>query len=248
MVVTAVEAEAAAVVAGLDRPREVTRGPYRGLRADSAAGVLTVIASGVGPARAAACTATVLTLEPADLVVNAGIAGGFSGSAAPGDIVVGDRVVHADLGADSPEGFLPHDALPHDALPYDALPYDALPLDDSIGALSAGLVAQAAERTAAVVGPVLTVSTATGTAERTAELARRHRPVAEAMEGAGVHAAAQAHGVPFLEIRAVSNVVGPRDRGSWQVDAALTALGRAFAALTAAPLAELAPTGPGTAR
>jgi futalosine hydrolase len=51
------------------------------------------------------------------------------------------------------------------------------------------------------------------------------------MEGAGVAAAARLHGVPVAEIRAVSNQVGPRDRGSWDVPSALAALGRAVAAV-----------------
>ena len=64
-----------------------------------------------------------------------------------------------------------------------------------------------------VVGPVLTVSSVTGTAATAEERARRvPAAAAEAMEGYGVGVAAQNAGVPFLEIRAVSNPVGPRDR------------------------------------
>jgi futalosine hydrolase len=76
---------------------------------------------------------------------------------------------------------------------------------------------------------VLTVSTVTGTAERAAELAARYPgAAAEAMEGFGVAEAARLHGVPVLEVRAVSNAVGPRDRAAWRVPQALTALSEAF--------------------
>jgi futalosine hydrolase len=51
------------------------------------------------------------------------------------------------------------------------------------------------------------------------------------MEGFGVAEAAAAHGVPVLEIRAVSNPVGPRDRAAWRIPDALRALRAAFAAL-----------------
>ena len=51
------------------------------------------------------------------------------------------------------------------------------------------------------------------------------------MEGAGVAAAAARFGVPYAELRSISNVVGPRDRTSWQIDAALLTLGRAVAAI-----------------
>ncbi len=48
------------------------------------------------------------------------------------------------------------------------------------------------------------------------------------MEGFGVAEAAAAHGVPALELRAVSNPVGPRDRAAWRIGEALDVLARAF--------------------
>ncbi|MCF3964924.1 phosphorylase family protein, partial [Streptomyces fuscigenes] len=81
----------------------------------------------------------------------------------------------------------------------------------------------------ALLAPVLTVSTVTGTARRTVELTARHpRAAAEGMEGFGVAEAAAALRVPCAEIRAISNVVGPRDRAAWRIGAALGALERAF--------------------
>ncbi|NEE29228.1 futalosine hydrolase, partial [Streptomyces sp. SID7982] len=68
-----------------------------------------------------------------------------------------------------------------------------------------------------------------------AELLARHpSAVAEAMEGFGVAEAAAAHGVPVLEVRAVSNAIGPRDRDAWRIPAALTALTSAFVRLAPA--------------
>ena len=214
LVVVAVAAEADAVL-GRRPGRPVTRGPYQAVTASG----VTVLVGGVGPARSAAATGTVLAVERADLVVSAGVGGGFAGRAGPGDLVVADRVVHADLGAGSPDGFLP---------------VDRLGLGEATAVLDAGLVARAAAATGAVVGPVVTVSAVTGTAERAAELAAAHRPAAEGMEGAGVLAAAAAHGVPFLELRAVSNPVGPRDRAGWDLPGALARLGPAVWALAAA--------------
>ncbi|MCZ4638591.1 futalosine hydrolase, partial [Streptomyces rubrogriseus] len=60
---------------------------------------------------------------------------------------------------------------------------------------------------------------------RAALLRERHPgALAEAMEGFGVAEAAAAHGVPVLELRAVSNPVGPRDRAAWRIGEALAAL------------------------
>jgi futalosine hydrolase len=46
----------------------------------------------------------------------------------------------------------------------------------------------------------------------------------EAMEGFAVLRAAAAAGVPAVELRAVSNAVGERDRAQWRIDDALGAL------------------------
>jgi futalosine hydrolase len=51
------------------------------------------------------------------------------------------------------------------------------------------------------------------------------------MEGAGVAEAADRAGVRFGEVRAVSNLVGPRDRAAWRIEEALTALAGAVRAI-----------------
>jgi len=72
----------------------------------------------------------------------------------------------------------------------------------------------------------------TGTAGRAAELTARHPgAVAEAMEGYGVACAAAACGLRMLEVRAISNAVGPRDRSAWRIGPALDRLAEAAAAL-----------------
>ncbi|MGI6187352.1 MAG: futalosine hydrolase, partial [Brevibacillus sp.] len=74
-------------------------------------------------------------------------------------------------------------------------------------------------------GPVLTVTTVTGTAETARTLGVRvPGAAAEAMEGYGVAVAARQCGLPVLEVRAISNPVGPRDRASWRIAEALNAL------------------------
>ncbi|MFG2371078.1 futalosine hydrolase [Streptomyces sp. NPDC048504] len=173
-----------------------------------------VIAAGVGPAAAAAATATALAGTPYALVVSAGIAGGFQPEAPVGSLVIADEITVADLGAETPDGFLPVTELGFGTVTH--RPPNALVRD---------LAAAAGART----GAVLTVSTVTGTAARAAELRARHpRALAEAMEGFGVAEAAAAHGIPVLELRAVSNPVGPRDRAAWRIGDALAVLTEGF--------------------
>jgi futalosine hydrolase len=174
-----------------------------------------VAVTGVGPAEAAAATAAELAADPVDLVVSAGIAGGFAALAASG-IAVASSIVFADLGAESPDGFVPLAELGFGRNDYD---------------VPAKLAVQLADRTGGRLGTILTVATVTGSAETASALAERYPDaVAEAMEGAGVAAAASRFGVAAAEIRAISNHVGPRDRAPWRVDEALAALGAAVAA------------------
>jgi futalosine hydrolase len=184
---------------------------------------VTVLAAGVGPALAAATTATALTTAalqgaPYGLVVSAGIAGGFLPHAPVGSLVVADEITAADLGAETAEGFVPVTELGFGAVTHRP---------------PAALVRAAVAATGARAGAVLTVSTVTGTAARATALRERHpTALAEAMEGFGVAEAAGAHGVPVLEIRAVSNPVGPRDRAAWRIGDALAALTEGFGKLT----------------
>lgn len=217
LIVTAVEAERGAVASGLDEAEETEE---TGEAGEAGAAQVEVLAAGVGPAAAAAGTATALTAAAAEgapfaFVVSAGIAGGFGQPL--GGAVVSTSMVAADLGAVTPEGF-------------------ASVADLGFGTAEhrppLALVRAVAEATGATAGAVLTVSTVTGTAARARELAARHPDaVAEAMEGFGVAEAAAAHGVPVLELRAVSNPVGPRDRAAWRIPAALAALGTGCATM-----------------
>jgi futalosine hydrolase len=213
LVVTAVPAEAEAVRTGL---------------ADPTARIVPV---GVGPALAGAATARLLALaeaagRPYGGVVSAGVAGGFADRVAVGGTVLADRSLAADLGAESPEGFIPVDEL--------GMSPEVLGGAIAVEADPALLTTLRSALPAAVVGTVLTVNTVTGTATSTRALAERHPDaVAEAMEGYGVAVAAAQAGLPFVELRTISNPIGPRDRGAWRLREALAALGTAAAALNA---------------
>lgn len=210
LVVAAVEPERAAVLGGLGSTG-----------ADPAA--VVVVAGGVGPADAAAATARALVRaecegRPFDAVLSAGIGGGFAGRAAVGGLVLADLSAAADLGAQDGDDFIDLETLGFGRSRHAAEPL-------LLRRLRAALPA-------AVVGPVVTVSTATGSAARTRELCRRvPGAAAEGMEGFGVAVAAASAGVAFGELRAISNEVGPRDRSAWRIPQALDTLRVAFAAL-----------------
>ncbi|MFE7480586.1 futalosine hydrolase [Streptomyces sp. NPDC057552] len=236
LVVTAVPVERDAVTRAFGGTPETLALPGAELHRS---GAFDVLAGGAGPSAAAAATAFALARatpapasasascggtppRPYGLVVSAGIGGGFAPAAPLGSLVVASGIVAADLGAETPDGFLPVTALGFGRDRFTPPP---------------ALVREVAAATGAAPGPVLTVSTVTGTADRTAALLAAHPgALAEAMEGFGVAEAADRAGVPVLELRAVSNTVGPRDRAAWRIGDALAALTEAFG--KAAPVLE----------
>ena len=133
---------------------------------------------------------------------------------AVGELVVGTEAVYCDLSADWPV--------------VDRVEPDAR----LVAALGAALPAAAPlpiHTSAAVGGAGPTVS---------------QGPLVEAMEGFGVLRAAARAGVPAVEVRAISNMLGEQDRARWSLEEGLTALGRALPVLVdAARAAAVHPDG-----
>jgi len=197
---------------------ETAVGPYCAQTALTAVAELAVVAGGVGPAAAAAATATMLALRgPFDFVVSAGIGGVFPDRGVDlARIVVADSIVAADLGLHHDEGFMSGERMgwaPASFTPDPAFVEQAV---------AAG----------AAPGLTLSVSGMTGTDERGRELASVYpTALAEAMEGAAVASTAIAWGVPFGEVRAISNHVGRFDQSTWTKQEALAALSEFVAAV-----------------
>lgn len=205
LVMTAVEAEKDAVLRGLQGDRR-----------------FDVLLAGVGPIAAAVNTAKALATNEYDLVVSAGIGGGFPGRAEVVTLVVANEIVGADLGVETPKGFSSLDELGFGST---RIQVDASLVNHVTKALMAA-------KLPVKIGTVLTVSTVTGTATSAEELASRvPGATSEAMEGYGVALAAQEFGIPILEFRAISNAVGPRDRSAWRIQEALEILTEASVVL-----------------
>lgn len=68
-----------------------------------------------------------------------------------------------------------------------------------------------------VSGPFVTVSTITATDRGAIRLYDRFYACMENMEGAAGAHVAMHYGIPFLEIRCASNLVGKRNRGAWDL-------------------------------
>ncbi|WP_227939202.1 futalosine hydrolase [Alkalihalobacillus deserti] len=205
LVVTSVEAEKQAVLRGL--------GHIQGVE---------VAVVGVGVVSAAVNTAFILAATKFDLVINAGIAGGFKGKIDVESIVVSSELIAADLGAETQGGFSNLEEL--------NLGSTCIKVNETLyTSVTKALIEQGLQ---ARSGPILTLSTVTGTLETAEKLAKKvPNAVAEAMEGFGVAVAAERKNIPVLEIRSISNMVGPRDRDAWKIKEALVALEKASSVL-----------------
>ncbi|MEF2965982.1 futalosine hydrolase [Paenibacillus sp. M1] len=218
LIMTAVEAERDTVLRGLELGRVQAGGASGGRPREPLA--VDVRLAGVGPVLAAASTAAELAAAGGayGLVISAGIGGGFAPVAPVGSLVVASELIAADLGAETPD-------TPNGFSGVDELGFGSARIPAAARLAGRWTAALQAAGLPACCGPVLTLATATGTAATAARLAARvPGAAAEAMEGYGVAAAAHRLGLPVLEIRAISNIVGPREREKWKIGEALQAL------------------------
>jgi len=169
----------------------------------------TLLATGVGPVRAAHCATLFLARHAVDGVITCGLGGAYPGSGLKvGAVVCALTEQYADLGAESPEGLLDMEALGFPLVDGDPPLYSRLPLS----------LFPAARRV-----DCATCSTCTGTEATARERETRTGAAVESMEGAAIVQVALAMGVPVGEVRGVSNLAGERDRAAWRIDEALLA-------------------------
>jgi futalosine hydrolase len=167
-----------------------------------------VVAVGVGPVEAAVGTARALASRRYDAVVNAGIAGGFRDRCTVGDVVVCAREDYAELGLEDGTAF----PLPGGLQLVRSVEADETLLRPFIN----GLIP-------VIVGRGVTSAIVTSTTARALVLAHRFRADVESMEGFSVLRAAQLAGVPAIEVRGVSNLVGERESNGWDFRAGAAA-------------------------
>lgn len=216
LIVSATEMEIAPVVEKLratpgDLDTRLRAGAYRGSSVD-------VLVTGVGMVATAAWCSRVLAQARYDLALNCGVCGSFDPVLRPGRVahVVADRI--AELGAEDGEAFLSVEELK--LLDEDEFPFTAGQLVNAMPPVNPGL-----DTLPAVSG--ITVNTVHGNRASIEAAVARFNPQVESMEGAAFMYSCLLAGVPFAQIRAVSNIVEPRNRAAWNIGGAIENLGQA---------------------
>jgi futalosine hydrolase len=175
-----------------------------------------VLTTGVGMIATAAWCSRTFAAEHYDLALNVGLCGSFDASLAAPDVVhvTADRI--AELGAEDGDDFLTIHQL--QLLGENDFPFDGGLL---VNTNPPPLPSLATLRS--VTG--ITVNTVHGNERTIAAVRDRYDPDVESMEGAAFMYASLIAGVPFAQVRAVSNAVVRRNRGAWKIDEAIRALG-----------------------
>ncbi len=183
-----------------------------------------LLATGPGMVNAAqALTAAVEANRPA-LILQTGCAGAFEQSGLRiGDIAIATEEIHVETGIENPSNPYRPKALPFAILENKSGKHkNRFPLhSESVDAVYRVLVAELSSSGICVKkGRFITVSTITATDQRAESLYRNFKPCMEQMEGSAAAHVAALYEIPFLEIRAASNLVGQRKKATWDLKSA----------------------------
>ncbi len=174
---------------------------------------IKLLTTGVGSAATAWSLMNWLSVnERPDLVINAGIAGSYKDDLEIGKVVMPVTDCFADSGIEDGDRFL---AL-HEAglISPDEFPFTA-------GILSAHKDYIASLNNILIPVRAITVNTATGSESSKIKLLKKFNPDIETMEGATFFYICAREKLPFLALRAISNMVEPRNKKNWDIMLAL---------------------------
>jgi futalosine hydrolase len=190
--------------------------PLESKRLESAG--VNVVVAGIGAVNTAhALTHHLARHSTPSLVIQTGVAGAYVPADVPvGSVLLADTEIYGDLGVLTPQGWRPMEEigipLLEASLSHPAR-FNYFPLDERLVERAEAAAGNLVERT----GKFLTVSQVTGVRAIGDVLYKRFGALCESMEGAAAAHVCAMHGVPFLEVRGISNLVEDRDRAKWRL-------------------------------
>ena len=175
--------------------------------------VCDVLVTGIGIPATMYYLTKLLCQKNYDLVIQAGIAGTFSGSLKKGKVVLINKDCFADVGIYEKGNF-------------NTL-FDAGFIDKNEIPFTEGWLVNQHEYLSQATLPLasgITVNKITDDANQVNELFDKFNPGIESMEGAALHFVCLLQKVAFLQLRSISNMVGERDKSKWAMKEAITNL------------------------
>jgi futalosine hydrolase len=167
--------------------------------------------SGVGMLSTAVALTKLVYEEKPDLIVQVGIAGTFDAKIELGNVLVITDDMVGDLGVMEDGKWKDIFDMKLEKSNYP--PYEKKRLPNTW--LAQFNVLKLEEANAITINEISTDE------EHIHQLIKKYNPVIESMEGAALHYVCREMNIPFLQIRAVSNYVGERDKTKWQMKLAI---------------------------
>jgi futalosine hydrolase len=149
--------------------------------------------------------------EKPDLIIQVGIAGCFDSTLSLGKVVAVKEEILGDMGVQEDGKWKDIFDLKLEKSSYPPFEKRRLPNH----CLSKVNLLKLPEVTAVTVNEVTTSE------ERIKELLRKYEPVLETMEGAALHFVGREMNIPFLQVRAICNYIGERDKEKWKMKEAI---------------------------
>ncbi|HYQ48223.1 MAG TPA: futalosine hydrolase, partial [Thermodesulfovibrionales bacterium] len=175
--------------------------------------------SGIGKVNAAHMATRLIHAYSPSLMMNIGVGGAYPSSGLEiGDVAIAEKETYADEGVMLKDGFHGTELIGIPLLKKGRRKYfNEFPFDQRLVGKAVKTLAFRPPPFAVRTGPFATVSTCTGTAKRAREIEWQIHAICENMEGAAVAHICAIYGVPLMEMRGISNMVGDRDRSGWDV-------------------------------
>ncbi|RJP95192.1 MAG: futalosine hydrolase [Desulfobacteraceae bacterium] len=237
LIIAAVDAELDGFRTKLENPSSAIVGKRNALSGRLSGHQVMLLTTGPGMINTAQALTAAIEFQKPALIVQTGCAGAFHESGLQiGDVAIATREIDIHTGLEPVNGSVFPDPLPFSLFQNRDTEYtnyfsmdenlvaDTLQVLQSVGVVNGFNVKK---------GPFITVSTVTTTDQRANDLFQHFKPCMEQMEGSAAAHTAMIYDIPFIEIRGASNMVGKRDKNSWNLPLAFQNAGIAVEAIMA---------------
>jgi futalosine hydrolase len=187
--------------------------PFRVWLEDNKKFKVDIEITGIGLVAATYHLTRTVTQKRPDLIIMAGIAGAFDPSVKMGDVRAIRHEMLGDMGVEELGRF--NSLFAMKLIDMDLFPF-------SKGRLTARQ--EILDKSGLVMADGITVNEISTSLKRREYYSNELGAAIESMEGAALHYVGLMEDIPFLQLRAISNMVGERDRNNWEMKSAITNL------------------------
>lgn len=175
---------------------------------------IDILIAGIGMMHTAFSLGRHLILHKPDIAIQAGIGGSFRHDWELGQVVTVKREYLADLGAEDNDQF--KDLFDIQLWQPSQVPFTGNSLENTFAGLP--------ELPPLPIANSASVNLVSGSQATIRKLVGKYDPDVESMEGAAFHYACLLEGIPFLQLRSISNYVEIRDKSKWKIPLAVKTL------------------------